>query len=976
MNCITRVHSTLVLCTLFVATLAVGPVSAATASGAAPARVAQAQSASGTVTGTITDDTGAPVANATVALVGATRLTTTTDAQGAFTFSNVPASVYVFSSKRAGYNSATQNDLIVLAGQSQNLSVRMHAATLTSLRTIATVTSTNHATFNTTPATVNVITSQVFVNQSQPQVTRVLNQIPGVQISFPSSSANAAAPGSITVPTIRGAGSYETASLIDGHPLSTGVYGDYVTTFLSSYLFGSIESIKGPGADAPQVNNAIGGTLNFRTKDPTLTPTPTVLVGVDSHGGTFANFGLSDTIMDGRLGFVAQVATADSPSAINGTQVWFDPQFSFVGGPNGLSLFTRKQQAPVGTTESIINSSYPLLACCFTVNGDLETTGELLKARYKLSSATTATASYLGGQSFSDQVGNTGNLTFATFQPNDPAYSGSLKAGSPVAVDFLFAGQPTRETNNEPIFQGEVSTTLGNDTVIGRYYHASISRLQYAGGTPGGLDTNNVSLYGTNLGGPTFNGTPVSLGTQDFFRENEEDKLAGFSFQYTHPFGEDNDVSFSADSTNAQTTAYNQGPDSFSPGPTVGVANSVSVPTGSSQIETTYQLRTHFSLGPKMRVTFSDYQNQYRNTFAQSCPVDAFGNYQCNVDGSNVTFATTNTAHNDPRIGLVYQPKQNLALRFAAGSSIAPPFLAILSGVPGNFVNYDSTNQVAYISVPNALLKPETAFGYDLGADFRLKDGVTTVSTDLYQTNLFNHFFGDTFSTGQTCTPQICGGSNAPVGTPIFNQATVNLSNSRFEGFELNLRHLPQYGFGYTLAGSLQRGYVYNLPPGFYCSFVATPARPCIASTYNQNINIVENENLNGTGVGSNANGVGFGSTVGSLNTRIPYFQGNVEFSYTFKNNAYAAFGETLYGKNNSLNEPPFGIAFATIREPFGDNLAFQVSGDNIFNAFHSLIPVYGGGVPISLADGGTAATVANVLGPSTYRFVLTKSFP
>ncbi|MDQ2864910.1 MAG: TonB-dependent receptor [Candidatus Eremiobacteraeota bacterium] len=964
MNGITRIFSTLAM-----AALAVGPVSAATGVNASAAQVAQSsvRSSSGAVAGTVTDDTGAPVANALVTLAGATQLTTTTDARGTFTFAAVPAAVYAFTARRAGYDTASENSVVVLAGQSQTLTVRMHAATLSSLRTIATVTSRNRATFNTTPASVNIVTSQAFVDQAQPQITRVLNQIPGVQISFPSSSANGAAPGSITVPTIRGAASYETASLIDGHPLATGAYGDYVTTFLSSYLLGSVETIKGPGADAPEVNNAIGGTLNFRTKDPTLTQTPTILFGYDSHGGTFSNFGVSDTVMDGRLGIVAQVATVDLPSALNGTQVFFNPNFSYVGGAGGTSLFVKPPKGPIANTESTNFTSYPLLACCFTIMGDLETTGELLKARYKLSSATTATVSYVGSQSFSDQVGNTGNLTFANFQPNDPTYTGPLKAGSPVAVDYLFAGESTRETNNEPIFQAETSTTLGNDTVLGRYYHASINRLQSAGGSPGGLDFNQVSLYGTNLGGPTYNGQSVSLGTQDFFRESEEDKLAGYTFQYSHPFGSSDDVSLSVDSTNSQSTAYSQSPNSFNLGPTTGVADSVSIPTGSSQIFTTYLVRSHLNVGTKVKVTLSDYQNQYHNTFALSCPLDSNGNYQCNPDGSNVIFTTTNTSHNDPRIGIVYQPRSTIAVRFATGSSIAPPYLGLLSNVPGGVVSYDAANNAAYVAVPNALIRPETAFGFDLGADIQLKDGVTTLSGDVYRTNLFNHFFGETLATGATCTPITCGGSGAPLGTPIYTQTTVNLSNSRFEGVELTLRHRPQYGFGYNVEGSLQRGYVYNLPANFYCS----NAGPCTPGngSYNQNLNIVPNENLNGAGIG-------FGSTVGSLNTRIPYAQGNVEFSYTFKNSTYAAFGETLYGKNNSLNEPPFGIAYATLRQPFGNGFAFQVSGDNIFNAYHSLIPVYGGGVAIPLAGGGTAATTANVLGPSVYRFVLTKSFP
>ncbi len=918
------------------------------------------------VSGTVADDTGAPISDATVTLTGATRLQTTTDASGAFSFANVPAGLYVFSARKAGYDTATQSEFVVLAGQTQTASVRMHAATLTTLRTIATVTANTRGSFNTTPASVNVVTAQTFIDQSQPQVTRVVSQIPGVQISFPGNSANGAAAGSIVVPTIRGASSYETASLIDGHPLATGSFGDYVTTFLQSYLLGSVETIKGPGADAPEVNNAIGGTLNFRTKDPTLTPTPTVLVGVDNHGGTFSNFGVSDTIANNRLGFVAQIATQDSPSALNGTQVLFDPSFGYV---NGNSIAGNNTTGTLGNTASTNTTSYSLLACCFSVLGDLETTGELLKARYKFSSATTATVSYLGSQSFTDQVGNTGNLTLATFAPGDPAYNGSLKANSPVAVDFLFAGQPTREINNEPIFQGEVSSTLGNDTVLGRYYHASITRLQAQGSSPGGLDYNNVTLFGTSSGTPTFNGLSTPVGFQDFFRENEYDKLTGYTFEYTHPFGNDNDVSFSVDSTNSQSETYTQSPSSFNLGPTTTAANHVSIPGGSSQVFTTYLLRSHFYLGPKLNVTLANYLNTYRNTFAQSCPLDSFGNYNCAFDGSNVTFGTTNTTHDDPRIGLVYQPKSNIAIRFSAGSAIAPPYLGLLSNVPGGAISFDSSNNIVTVQTPNSSIKPETAFGYDLGADYRFKDGVTSLSTDVYETNLFNHFFGQTIPTGLSCgAPLDCGGL-APPGTPIYTQTPINISNSRFEGFELSVRRQPQFGWGFVVEGSLQRGYVYNLPPNFYCSAPNTVATPCIPANYNQNLNIVANENLNGEGVG-------FSSTIGSLNTRLPYFQGNAQASYTFRNGAYVLFGDTLYGKNNSLNEPPFGLAYASLRYPVAPNLAFQISGDNIFNAYRGLIPVFGGGVAIPLANGQTAATTANVLGPATYRFSLIEQLP
>ncbi|HMF28787.1 MAG TPA: hypothetical protein VKE42_08450, partial [Candidatus Cybelea sp.] len=76
----------------------------------------------------------------------------------------------------------------------------------------------------------------------------------------------------------------------------------------------------------------------------------------------------------------------------------------------------------------------------------------------------------------------------------------------------------------------------------------------------------------------------------------------------------------------------------------------------------------------------------------------------------------------------------------------------------------------------------------------------------------------------------------------------------------------------------------------------------------------------------------------------------------------------------NSLNEPPFGYGYFTARYPVTRTLALQISGNNIWNAWPGYIPVYGGGVAIPLANGGTAATLGNVLGPSTWTLLVTKA--
>ncbi len=913
-----------------------------------------------TVSGTVTDGVGAPIVGATVVLRGPAQYRTDTDAKGTFSIADVAQGVYAVTVSKSGYATANQTDIAVLVGQPEVLTVRMDQASFSSLHTIASVrTKAGRGTINTSAASETVVTPQLFTDQGQTQVTRVLSQVPGLQISFPSNSSNAAAPGAITVPNIRGATSYETASLIDGHPISVGQYGDNVTTFLNANMFGAIEVVKGPGANAPVVNNAIGGTTNFRTKDPTLAPLAMLSFGGDNQGGTQSNFGFSDTV--GKLGFVVDVATLNDPSALNGRQVYFDPSGGYYGGGqlSGNATYDDNYRG----TSSSIQTGYSLLACCVRLYGNLDQTAELLKFRYKLSPSTSITASYLGGQSYSDQNGNTSALTNAYFVPGDPSYSGALKPG-PVQVASVAGGAFSGEINNEPIFQAEMNTTLGKDTVLARYYHAAITRFQYQGSNPTSNDTNSLTLYGVAtdqqnlppIAYPTFNGTAASVGFGNYYQEPETDKLSGGTFEYQHPMGGDL-LTFSVDRTYAQSVDYA----TFS-GPSYGFA----IPPGTSQTQTTYMLRDHMYFGQKLEATLSDYFNTYSSTYPIGCPIldPTCSSYDTVVKGTGVIFQTSTAAHNDPRLGFVYRPNGSSAVRLAIGSSIAPPFMGLLIGITSTPA-YDSGNHVAIESQSNGNLKPETGFGWDLGGDIRLKDQ-TVISGDLYSTNLYNRFFGQTVATGLTCGPaNPCSSSSGPVppGTPILNQTNVNISNARFQGLELSITHAPAVGFGYTLAGALQRGYYYNLPQYFYCSI---PGPGC---TMDQNLNVIAGQNTNGVGVG-------IGGQSYNGNMRIPYSQANAEISYRFGNGAYASLGDTYYGNNNSLNEPAFGIGYATLRYPVSKTLSLQLSGDNIFSAYPAVLPTYGGGRPISLANGTTAVTNGNVLGPATFRLVLSTRLP
>jgi outer membrane receptor protein involved in Fe transport len=1020
---------TRILAALVIAAFSVGPVSAATAP-SAPINLAQ-NASNATVQGAVKDDSGAPIAGVTVELRGPQTYRTSSDATGAFSISSVTPGVYVLAASKPGYQSATESDFAVLGGQSQTVQVNLHVETFTSLRTIATVRAYGQATFNTSTASVDVIPAQAFVDQADPQVGRILNQIPGVQNTLPTSSANGAAPGAVTVPNIRGGLSFETATLIDGHPLAVGDFGDYVTTFLNSFMLGSVEVIKGPGVMAPETNYAINGTVNFRTKDPTDTATPDYTFGITNHGGNYYNFGISDTI--GRLGFVVDIAGMNDPSAINGYSTYFQTY-----GNNGVANWANGTGTNVsynvtyvpststadpvlpGTTTAL-NHIYGLLACCYTYGGYYDNTAELLKLRYKFSGSTTATVSYLGSQTFADQNANTSELIPSVFSPTAvgslyytptsgsptygaaaATYTGSLAQGTALNIPNSVYPETAQEINNEPIFQAEVRTLLGQDTVLARYYHASIDRLIYEG-NPNPLTPiiGYYSLYGVNPSSSktcaattcapnVFDGQTVALANFDWYNQWEEDRLNGLTLEYDHGWGDGDDVTLSVDQTNATSSAGSQsasfpgvhsGTNTYAPPSTPVQAASVTNPQGTGQIFTTLLARSTYNFTPQLSGTVALYDNLYNNTFPYAC-VSATGaiGASCLMSGSNALFTTNYSSHFDERMALEFRPKNNLAIRVSAGSAIAPPYLSLLSKVNTN-PSCSTSSLSCSFSANNPNLTPETAFGYDVGADYRFKDNVTVVSVDGYLTNLFNRFLGETYQVG-TCAANTAG-VTCPTGTPgtypIEESFNTNLNNSRYEGIELSIKRVVPQGFGFNVSGAIQHAYAYDLPPNFYCTGRIALA-DCIPANYNVNLPIIAGQNFTGNTFGTvyGAPGGAFaGSSVGASgfsNTAIPYLQGDASVNFTSKGGIYFLLGETLYGKNNGYNLPPFGIGYASIRVPITKTISFQVSGDNIFNAWNGLFPIVGGGIAYPLANGTQGATIGNTLGPATYSFQLTKT--
>jgi hypothetical protein len=901
--------------------------------------------AAGKVTGLIVDGAQAPVAKVEVVLSGPTNKRTTTSDTGAFAFDGVVPGFYTLAITKAGFT-PLQDSIVVSPGATTNAKLALAAASLDSISVIGrvAVTSTGGNALNTSTASVATVSGSTFIEQGQLNVNRVLDQVPGVQIGVGSHFAgdgigNGASPIVTGIPQIRGSLPYETASLIDGHPISIGAFGTFNPAFINPYILQDVEVVKGPGASAPNINYAIGGTVNFKTLEPTQKIKQSVDLGIDQWGGMNANFRATGTVANGKLGYAFDYATQGTQGTVRGFNP-LDPLNVYGGavvngvtsctGVGGVNSCPPGLAFPVTPYASQLYLYDPVALCCPQVPLESSSRNELAKIRYSFTPTTSLTFTYVGGQirgsAFAADL-----YYYPSYFFGPPAgYTGSLPNGADLFDDSQ--GDSALDTNAN-LYSADFHTALGPVTFNARYYVAGVdtANLNYGDGPTPGSGTFVGTLYGgipigTDANPTIFNGVPNTTVTllNQYVGVRTYDKLNGFTAEADLPVA-NNVYSVSYDTVSTKSSAN-----------TIGSTDTpINVPVGSGQTFQTIMARGQFELRPNLDATLSNYATSYTDHYSQD-----FG----------VTFQDSSHSYDAPRLSFSWHPTHNTAVRAATGFSIAPPYINLLT----NSTAGPDRQPATYFTVTNNAgdVKPETAFGFDLGIDQRIAPS-TILSADVYQTTLHNQFLS---TTSLSATPYVLGPNNpyaSPAGNyPLYVTQTANLGHSRYEGIELAIRRAPTVGFGYKLQGSLQRAYAYDLPPGFY----DTASGPNTA-----NLGILPNENFQGAGQGYNS----------LSNARVPYSQGYAEINHRGRNGAYALLGVTYYGNNNSYNEPPFGVVNGSFNQPLWKHGSLLLAVSNITSAYSDFRFNIYGGIPTPLVNGQLGLTSGNVIGPSTASLTL-----
>ena len=905
----------------------------------------------GRISGSVRDSGGAPIAGATVLLSGPQRASTATDNAGNFTFAALPAGTYAVTADKGGYDPAGVS-AIAVSDNAVTITVTLEQASLSSIRQIAHAVASARGAFNSGEAAQTFLGASRLQHSAQVvQVNHELDQIPGI-VSARSGGTNAAVPGAITSPNMRGALDYEKETLLDGHPLINGRFGDYPVMFVNSFLLDGIEVTEGPAASAPSINYGIGGTLNFRTAEPTRDTQGQLLLGIDGYGGTYSNFRYSGTSANGKLGFVFDYTAAGTRGPLDNYQskVTLPPGSTIVGYGTPAGTTSSKPvngaTGPYPVPNAVGNPSnayVTLVACCQNVNSSFLNRGELAKLRYAFSPATSATVAFVGLQSQYDNTAAGFTQLLSTFAPaatyGTPA--GGPAAGQPLLIDNATQIPNRRLIDSQPVLEAELRTAYHNDSLVGRFYGAALDRF-----TVNPLDNPQanytagpMTLYGTaTIGGQavTFTGQSANVTIPTpYFQQVERDQLRGESFEYDHPIAA-NLLTFSFDRTTMLTNAYTITGSKSNPQGNVSVA----IPGGSRQDFSTYLLRGIWELDPRTEVTLSNYYNVYRSTFTPGKKPDG-----------SFAFQTVTRVHDDPRLGVAFHPDANVSLRFTAGSAVAPPYpqlLDTLSQTPAQVYTPGATTVT--IAQNAGGLAPETSFGYDLGGDFRLSSGAV-LSADAYVTNLRNQFVGTVMPAGSFTPP----GSAASI--PVFASTNANLGKSRFEGVQLLLSKDVPVGVGYTIGGALQRAYAYGIDPSFY----ATAAGPGTTNT----------------GVVPGINYVGDNKPFfnGISNKSEAYSQGYAELHDRYAHGQYLSLGATYYGANNTYNVPAFFVMNGVYRLPVAERTFVQLAADNLLGAYAQPYLQYGAGLGAPLITGQTGLRSIVPYGPAVLRLQIEQRF-
>ena len=853
-----------------------------------------------TISGSVSDIAGKPVAGAHLTLTGPTHAVTQTDTNGLFVFVGVSFGEYVLSSSAPGLGTATRT--FSVQGDT-NVAVEYQPASVNGLKTIAKVSSTTNARFNITPASITQVSPTQNAFEGRTSWRTILEQIPGIATAGLGNGGfiAAALPDGPLVGvqiSINGGLPYETSTLLDGMPIigrSATQSSPGAGTDLGVYplnAFGAADVVRGPGAASPSIVDSIGGSFVLHAPNAVTQNHSELSVSNDAYGGIVLN--ALSAVRFGKLSATATFGLNNSPGPMHQSGIpqniepfyfatFLPPGAMFVNGtpfvPNGTYLSNPNYSSVTFPTYGWQTS---VLACCLPQDSAWNQHTGSIALNYAVSSKVNAAMFYTASDTREDEPWANGTTVFTP-----PAgYGGPIAGGS-----YLFSGYgdnigPAPMEEFARLLEEKLTVELGRGTLqLAAFQNlsgstqtsstpASITLHLFGGGTYCTPACTTPAIFN----GGTYTVTPYP--SSFYFDEYTHNRDMLLSYQT--PFGENYHAGFSYVKSyyNTPTSTYFQ-----------------NLPSGISETTNEMRLFVGGDLSPKTSVDLTGYF--VRPDYHVPAPGSSLG------FGDAYNYTDISYTYAAPRLGFVWRPTTPVAVRLSAGGGVAiSPLDDLFPSGPfdcGTF--YTET-------IANPHLQPEKSFAFDLGTDIQLHRN-TIVSLDVYQATLH----GQLYQTSGIATTNYNGS-----GLPLYATQYVNLGVSRYEGILADVHHDVPHGIFWRFSGGLTRGYAVSLPPGFYNAAGATCNFATLAGC--TNLNLVPGINFNGTET------AGAGGQNGSAS--IPYAQALGVFGYRWNPDKYVNLTATYYGNNNTYFHPAFVEVDGYLGYPLTRNVSLVVNVRNI----------------------------------------------
>ena len=215
-----------------------------------------------TVTGTVHAESGRPIANAQVSIVGKVTKSTTSDAHGRFSVYAVAGAYEVFT-RADGFATADVGPIQV--DHDVLLDVSLQPDDAQHLRSIAEVTVDGRLAISRSAIPSIVIGRDQFEAAGYDRIIEGLAEVPSVSFARPDGGA-ASAPSLIA---LRGPDPSETLIALDGQILNDGNTGDLDLSRFPVAAFRNVDVTEGLGAKDSEGSNTIGGAVNMISLQPT-----------------------------------------------------------------------------------------------------------------------------------------------------------------------------------------------------------------------------------------------------------------------------------------------------------------------------------------------------------------------------------------------------------------------------------------------------------------------------------------------------------------------------------------------------------------------------------------------------------------------------------------------------------------------------------------------------------------------------------